>query len=92
MRTLAATLATLSALSLVTGCTRATIVESQGPRVTYAWNSEQTNLQAVFRLAMNYCQPWNAPAALVSDTPNGTEHRSVFVCRPPPQLPIRKLF
>ena len=92
MRMLAATLATLSALLLVAGCTRAWIVESDGPRVTYAWHPDQATIGGVFRMATNYCTNWNAPAVLVSDTIEGELHRTTFICRPPPTLPIRKLF
>ncbi len=69
-------------------CIPAKIVESDGPRVTYAWSSADTSLDRVYTLAISYCQGWNAPARLVSDTVDGQEHISIFACAQRPTLPF----
>ena len=38
------------------GCVPAKIVEADGPRVTYSWNAQDTELSRVYQLAINYCK------------------------------------
>lgn len=75
---------------LLCGCIPAKIVENDGPLVTYAWKSDETSLDRVYSLAINYCDGWNAPPRLVSDRIEGDEHRSTFRCEPRKTLPLGK--
>lgn len=72
------------------GCIRASIVEADGPRVTYAWSKADTSLDRVYSLAINYCNGWNAPPKLVADEIDGEQHRSTFKCVPRPTMPFGK--
>ena len=87
MRILFGILGTALALA---GCIRASIVEADGPRVTYAWNKADTSLDRVYSLAINYCNGWNAPPKLVADEIDGEQHRSTFKCVPRPTMPFGK--
>ena len=73
------------------GCVPAKIVASDGPRVTYEWNSTETKLDRVYSLAIDYCDSWNAPPRVVGDTVNGDQHRTTFACVPRPTLPLNKM-
>ena len=75
-------------LVLLVGCIPAKIVESDGPRVTFAWSSADTTLDRVYTLAINYCDGWNAPPRLVSDQIDGQQHTSTFACVPRATLPF----
>ena len=52
---------TLGLVGSLTGCVPATIVANDGPRVTYAWNGDETRLDRVYSLATSYCNGWHAP-------------------------------
>jgi hypothetical protein len=78
----------LAILMPVAACIPATIVESDGPRVTFAWNSADTSLDRVYTLAISYCDGWNAPPRLVSDQIDGRQHTSTFACVPRQTLPF----
>lgn len=82
---------TLGLVGLLTGCVPASIVANDGPRVTYAWNGDETSLDRVYSLATSYCNGWHAPPRLVGDDIEGNQHRSTFACVPPPTLPLRSL-
>ncbi len=88
MRKLVGILALVGALA---GCVPARIVATDGPQVTYAWNANETSLDRVYNLAFDYCDGWNAPPRLVTDSIDGEEHRSTFRCIPRPTYPLRKL-
>ncbi|MGD9510885.1 MAG: hypothetical protein AB7I59_01035 [Geminicoccaceae bacterium] len=75
---------------LLCGCIPAKIVASDGPQVTYSWNSNETSLQRVYELAISYCEYWNAPPRLIGDAIEGDEHRSTFRCVPRETLPFGK--
>ena len=64
----------LGVLLVLAACIPAKIVEADGPRVTFAWSSADTSLDRVYSLAINYCDGWNAPPRLVSDTVDGLQH------------------
>jgi hypothetical protein len=91
MRQLAGTLALLGCLAPLAGCIPARIVETNGPRVTYAWNAGETDLSRVFQLAASYCNSWNAPPRFVGDSIEGDEHRTTFACAPRPTLPLNRV-
>ena len=75
-------------LPLVAACIPAKIVEADGRRVTYQWNSADTTLDRVYTLAISYCDGWNAPPKLIADTVEGDQHTSIFVCTPRKTLPF----
>ena len=81
-------LAVFLSIYLLAGCIPAKIVEADGPIVTFAWNSADTSLDRVYRLAITYCDGWNAPARLIGDQIEGEQHRSTFKCVPRPTLPF----
>ena len=68
----------------------ATIVANDGPRVTYAWNGDETRLDRVYSLATSYCNGWHAPPRLVGDDVEGKQHRTTFACVPPPTMPFNR--
>jgi hypothetical protein len=70
------------------GCIRASIVEADGPRVTYAWSKADTSLGRVYSLATSYCSGWNAPPKLITDQIDGEQHTSTFKCVARPTLPF----
>ena len=81
-------LTAILSFSMLAGCIPAKIVESDGPRVTYAWSSADTSLDRVYQLAITYCDGWNAPPRLIGDQIDGEQHRSTFKCVPRPTLPF----
>jgi hypothetical protein len=88
MRQLAGLLALLTCSAALFGCTPARIVAHDGPQVTYAWNAQETKIARVYGLAVSYCNAWKAPPQLLDDHIEGAEHRTTFVCRPRPTLPL----
>lgn len=78
----------LAILLPLAACIPAKIVESDGPKVTFAWSSADTSLDRVYSLAISYCNGWNAPAKLVADTIDGQQHTSTFACVARPTLPF----
>ncbi len=75
-------------LGCLPGCIPAKIVEADGPQVTYSWNGQDTELNKVYRLAINYCNSWNAPPELAGDKVSGDLHTTTFVCRSRGTLPF----
>jgi hypothetical protein len=79
-------------LALITlplvGCIPARIIDSDGPRVTFAWSAADTSLDRVYSLAINYCHGWNAPPRLVADIVDGQQHTSTFECKARATLPF----
>lgn len=88
----ALTLLAGTALLGAAGCTPARIVDAEGNRVTFAWNSQRTTISRVNLLAVSYCNRWNAPPVLLGDEADGDERRTTFVCRGRGTLPLRRLF
>ena len=80
--------AILALLAGLVGCVPATIVEADGPKVTYSWSSKDTELKRVYSLAISYCDYWNAPARLMADDIAGDQHTSTFACVPRPTMPF----
>jgi hypothetical protein len=78
----------IALLGCLAGCVPARIVEADGPRVTYAWNSKETELSRVYSMAISYCDYWNAPPRLVADETVGDQRTSTFACVPRPTLPF----
>lgn len=77
---------------LLAGCIPARIVGSEGKRVTFAWDARETEIARVHTLAIDWCERWKAPPALVDDRVEGTRHATTFVCRPRPSLPLQRVF
>jgi hypothetical protein len=88
MRQLAGLLALLTCTTVLLGCTPARIVAHDGPQVTYAWNAQDTKIARVYELAVSYCDAWRAPPQILDDHIEGAEHRTTFVCRSRPTLPL----
>ena len=77
---------------LLAGCIPARIVEAEGKRVTFAWDARETEIARVHSLALDWCERWKAPPALVADQVDGTRHATTFVCRPRASLPLQRIF
>ena len=71
------------------GCIRASIVEADGPRVTYSWSKADTSLDRVYSLAISYCDGWNAPPKLIADQIDGEQHTLDLQVRAPPHPAVR---
>lgn len=93
MRHPAAFLALLTGLvALPTACVPARIVESEGRRVTFAWDPRRTRLARVYELAIGYCHRWNAPPEFVAnEILEDGRRRTTFACRPRPTLPLDRI-
>ncbi|MFO1038254.1 MAG: hypothetical protein U1E45_15565 [Geminicoccaceae bacterium] len=73
-------LAALVALTLLAGCSRATIVSGDEKHVTLAWQNGQSDMNKVTWQAKDFCDQFHAEAFFVSDDIDGPNHTTTFRC------------